>query len=178
MSRRAPRRYEEAIRRGRDYLRRTQEEDGCWYGRWGVNYVYGTCFALRGLQAAGVGPTDATLLRAAEWIRSVQNADGGWGEFPSSYDDPGLRATGESTPSQTAWALMGLFAAGDLESGSVEEGVRYLLDRQTQEGTWQEQACTGSGFPGVFYLRYHMYPQYFPLMALGEYVREKGGAPQ
>ena len=178
LSRRAPGFYADAVRRGRDYLLRTQEEDGCWYGRWGVNYVYGTCFALRGLQAAGVGQTDATLLRAAEWIRSVQNADGGWGESPSSYDDPGLRATGESTPSQTAWALMGLFAAGDLESGSVEEGVRYLLDRQTQEGTWQEQACTGSGFPGVFYLRYHMYPQYFPLMALGEYVRGKGGAPQ
>lgn len=175
LSRRSPGLYGEAIRRGRDYLLDTQEEDGCWPGRWGVNFIYGSCFALRGLQAAGVGPTEAPMLRAGEWIRSFQNMDGGWGESPSSYDDPRLRAAGESTASQTAWALMGLFAAGDTESGSVEEGVRYLVERQTPEGTWQERACTGSGFPRVFYLRYHMYPQYFPLMALGEYVRARKG---
>ncbi len=173
LSRRAPRRYQEAIRRGRDYLLRTQKEDGCWYGRWGVNYLYGTCFAVRGLRASGIGSTQLEMLRAGEWIRSYQNPDGGWGESPSSYDDPRLRAIGESTPSQTAWALLGLFATGDSESGSVKRGVRYLLDRQTPEGTWREGAFTGTGFPGVFYLRYHMYPQYFPVMALEEFVREQ-----
>ncbi len=168
----------EAVRRGIAYLRGTQEADGSWYGRWGVNYIYGTCFALRGLRAAGVAASDPAVLRAGEWIRSVQNADGGWGESPASYDDPSLRGVGESTPSQTAWALMGLFATDDLESSSSEEGVRYLLDRQTPTGSWHEQACTGSGFPRVFYLRYHMYPQYFPLIALGEYLqRRRRGSP-
>ncbi len=174
LSRRAPSRYDDSIRRGADYLLRTQEGDGCWYGRWGVNYLYGTCFALRGLRAAGVGARDAAVLRAGEWIRSFQNLDGGWGESPSSYDDPRLRACGESTPSQTAWALLGLFATNDFESSSVEEGVRFLLGRQTPEGAWHEETCTGCGFPRVFYLRYHMYPQYFPLMALGEYLHAEG----
>ncbi len=167
---RAPERHGTAIRRGVDYLRRTQEIDGCWYGRWGVNYTYGTCFALRGLRAAGVDARDAAILTAGEWIRSAQNPDGGWGESPASYEDPRERAVGPSTPSQTAWALLGLFASGDFQSGSVKEGIRYLLDRQTPKGTWTEETPTGSGFPRVFYLRYHMYPQYFPLMALGEFI--------
>ena len=141
-----------------------------------VNYIYGTCFALRGLRAAGVPARDSAVIRAGEWVRSLQNADGGWGESPASYDDPAHRARGESTPSQTAWALMALLATEDCDSGSVTEGVLYLLERQTPQGTWAEEACTGTGFPGVFYLRYHMYPQYFPLMALGEYVRKKGAA--
>lgn len=174
LCRRAPGLYSEAVGRGTEYLLRTQESDGCWYGRWGVNYIYGTCFALRGLRAAGLGPREAAVIRAGEWIRSIQNADGGWGESPSSYDDPRLRSVGESTPSQTAWALLALFASDDFESGSVEEGIRYLLERQTPQGAWAEEACTGSGFPGVFYLRYHMYPQYFPLMALGEFVHREG----
>ncbi len=178
LCRRAPARHPGAVRRGVDYLRQTQEVDGCWYGRWGVNYIYGTCFALRGLRAAGVGPADAAVLRAGEWIRSVQNPDGGWGESPSSYEHPRHQAAGPSTPSQTAWALLGLFASGDFESGSVRDGMRYLLDSQTPQGAWKEEACTGSGFPRVFYLRYHMYPLYFPLMALGEFLhgRERPGA--
>ena len=178
LGRRGGDRFAAAVRRGAEYLRRTQEGDGCWYGRWGVNYIYGTCFALRGLRAAGVGARDESVLRASEWIRSYQNADGGWGESPASYDDPRLRALGESTPSQTAWALLGLFAAGDFESGSVEEGVRFLLERQTPHGAWREEACTGSGFPRVFYLRYHMYPLYFPLMALGEYLHRGVRGPR
>ena len=171
LSRRARDRYRENVRKGVDYLARTQEGDGCWYGRWGVNYLYGTCFAARGLRAAGLHPRHAALIRAGEWVRSVQNADGGWGESAASYDASPCRASTRSTPSQTAWALMTLFAADDFESGSVRAGVRYLLDRQTPQGTWQEDDFTGTGFPQVFYLRYHMYPQYFPLIALGEYAR-------
>ena len=176
LCRRAPGRYLERVRRGVEFIRSTQHEDGCWYGRWGVNYIYGTCFALRGLRAAGVPARDSAVIRAGEWVRSLQNPDGGWGESPASYDDPAHRARGESTPSQTAWALMALLATEDYASGSVTEGVLYLLERQTPQGTWAEEACTGTGFPGVFYLRYHMYPQYFPLMALGEYVGKKGAA--
>lgn len=174
LCRRSPGHYVETVRRGANYLLHAQEGDGCWYGRWGVNYIYGTCFALRGLRAAGVGSMEASVIRAGEWIRSVQNPDGGWGESPSSYDDPRLRAAGDSTPSQTAWALLALFASDDFESGSVHEGIRYLLERQTPQGNWSEHAWTGIGFPKVFYLRYHMYPQYFPLMALGEFVHRRG----
>ncbi len=176
--RRGAGRYQSSIRRGTEYLLSTQDEDGCWYGRWGVNYLYGTCFALRGLRAAGVAPRDSTVIRAGEWVRSVQNLDGGWGESALTYEDGSRRAEGESTPSQTAWALLALFAADDYESGSVEEGVRYLIENQTVQGSWTEEACTGTGFPRVFYLRYHMYPQYFPLMALGEFVRQSGRAQQ
>lgn len=171
LSRRARDRYRENVRKGVDFLIRAQEGDGCWYGRWGVNYLYGTCFAARGLRAAGLHPRHATLVRAGEWVRSVQNADGGWGESAASYDAPPRYAGSRSTPSQTAWALMTLFAADDFESGSVQAGVRYLLDRQTPQGTWEEDDFTGTGFPQVFYLRYHMYPQYFPLIALSEYAR-------
>lgn len=176
LCRRAPGRFQERVERAVEFIRGMQHEDGCWYGRWGVNYIYGTCFALRGLRAAGVPERDSAVIRAGEWVRSLQNADGGWGESPASYEDAAHRARGESTPSQTAWALMALMATDDYDSGSVSEGVRYLLDHQTQQGTWSEQACTGTGFPSVFYLRYHMYPQYFPLMALGEYARKKRAA--
>lgn len=160
-----------AVRRGVEFLKRTQEDDGSWYGRWGVNYLYGTCFALRGLRAAGEDANEAYVIQAGEWLRSVQNADGGWGETCASYDDPCAKIVGESTPSQTAWALMGLFATGDVRTGSVQEGVRYLLENQHADGTWTEELWTGTGFPSVFYLRYHLYPQCFPLMALGEYLR-------
>ena len=174
LCRRAPERYLKTVRRGVDYLLRTQESDGCWYGRWGVNYIYGTCFALRGLREAGIGPCEEPMIRARDWIRSVQNPDGGWGESPSSYDDPCLRAVGESTPSQTAWALLALFATDDFESRSVEGGVKYLLGTQGPHGNWLETAWTGIGFPKVFYLRYHMYPLVFPLMALGEFLHRRG----
>ncbi|MEZ5394364.1 MAG: squalene--hopene cyclase [Bryobacterales bacterium] len=159
------------VLRGMDYLRSSQKEDGSWFGRWGVNYVYGTCFALRGLRAAGEDPREAHVIQGGEWLRSIQNADGGWGESCASYDDPSAKFGGPSTPSQTAWALLGLFATEDFQSGSIEAGVRYLLDSQNEDGSWDEELWTGTGFPSVFYLRYHLYRQYFPLLALGEYAR-------
>jgi squalene-hopene/tetraprenyl-beta-curcumene cyclase len=157
------------------FLRANQDQEGCWFGRWGVNYIYGTCFALRGLRAAGEDWREAYILRAGEWLRSCQNADGGWGESCESYDDPDKKGVGDSTASQTAWALMGLFATEDWESESVRRGIEYLLRTQTG-GTWNETACTGTGFPRVFYLRYHMYGHYFPLLALAEYARHSAPA--
>jgi squalene-hopene/tetraprenyl-beta-curcumene cyclase len=160
-----------AVKRGVEYLLRVQEADGSWSGRWGVNYVYGTCFALRGLRAANVSDREAGILQAGEWIRSYQNHDGGWGETCGSYDDPSLKGFGPSTASQTAWALMGLFASGDFRSGSVQRGVQYLLETQGAGGRrWQDDWFTGTGFPRVFYLKYHLYAQYFPLIALAEYA--------
>ncbi len=158
-----------AVARGVEYLRRTQEPDGSWTGRWGVNYIYGTCFALRGLRAAGVSTREARVIQAGEWIRSYQNPDGGWGETCASYDDRDRKGQGPSTASQTAWALMGLFAAGDYATESVKRGVDYLLRTQGPDGRWEEPWFTGTGFPRVFYLKYHLYAQYFPLIALAEY---------
>lgn len=152
-----------------------QEPDGSWFGRWGVNYVYGTFLVLRGLEAIGVDHHEPQVQQAAEWIRMVQNPDGGWGETCGSYDDPRTRGVGPSTPSQTAWALLGLLAAGDDRSDSIAKGVRWLLQRQQPDGGWDEsigsgitrQALyTGTGFPRVFYLAYTLYRQYFPLLAL------------
>jgi squalene-hopene/tetraprenyl-beta-curcumene cyclase len=158
-----------AVRRGVEFLKRTQEADGCWFGRWGVNYLYGTCFALRGLRAAGESDREAYILRAAEWIRSIQNADGGWGETCASYDE-GTFVAGASTPSQTAWAILGLIAAGDTTSGSLHQGIEYLCDSQDREtGEWPEAVATGTGFPKVFYLSYHLYRNAFPLLAFAEY---------
>lgn len=158
-----------AVKRAVEYLKRVQEPDGSWLGRWGVNYIYGTCFALRGLRAAGVNLREACMLQAGEWIRSFQNPDGGWGETCGSYDDAALKGTGPSTASQTAWALIGLFASGDHSSSSVSRGVRYLLETQSDRGGWQDGWFTGTGFPKVFYLKYHLYAKYFPLLALAEY---------
>jgi squalene-hopene/tetraprenyl-beta-curcumene cyclase len=164
-----------AVKRGVDYLVRTQEADGSWYGRWGVAYIYGTCFALRGLRAAGEDDREAHVLRAGEWLRSIQNADGGWGESCASYDN-GTYTRAESTPSQTAWAVMGLLAGGDTTSHSVRKGVEFLLRTQRPDGSWDEELATGTGFPKVFYLNYHMYRLYFPLLALSEYakIRQNG----
>jgi squalene-hopene/tetraprenyl-beta-curcumene cyclase len=157
-----------AVRRGVDYLYRTQEPDGSWYGRWGVAYIYGTCFALRGLRAAGEDDREAPILRAGEWLRCVQNADGGWGESCASYDN-GVFTPAESTPSQTAWAVLGLLAGGDTTSQSVHKGIEYLLRTQRSDGSWDEELATGTGFPKVFYLSYHLYRLLFPLLALAEY---------
>jgi squalene-hopene/tetraprenyl-beta-curcumene cyclase len=159
-----------AVRRGVDFLLRTQEADGSWYGRWGVAYIYGTCFALRGLRAAGEDDREAPILRAGEWLRSIQNADGGWGESCASYDN-GVYTPAESTPSQTAWAIMGLLAGGDTNSQSVHKGVEYLLRTQRADGSWDEHLATGTGFPKVFYLTYHLYRLLFPLIALSEYAK-------
>lgn len=152
-----------------DFVWSEQEEDGAWYGRWGVNYIYGTWQVLVGLTEFGIPATDERLQRAVEWLKRKQQADGGWGETPRSYDQPELRGTGPTTPSQTAWALMGLMAGGSAHSLSVKRGIQYLLDQQTTAGTWDEDWFTGTGFPKVFYLRYHLYRHYFPLMALARY---------
>ncbi len=163
-------RSQAAVKRAVDYLVRTQEPDGSWYGRWGVAYIYGTCFALRGLKAAGEDDREAHILRAGEWLRSIQNADGGWGELTQSYDRGTFTGTA-STPSQTAWAILGLLAGGDTTSESVRRGVDYLARTQRADGTWHEEIATGTGFPRVFYLNYHLYRHYFPLLALGTYQK-------
>ncbi len=155
----------DAVRRGVDYLLRSQEKDGSWYGRWGVNYVYGTFLAMRGLECAGHPDGKQAVARAAQWLKSVQNADGGWGESCASYDRDRFMPA-PSCASQTAWAVLGLTAAGLQDSAAARRGVRYLLDRQEASGGWPETATTGTGFPNVFYLTYRMYRDYFPLLAL------------
>ncbi len=162
--------------RALDYVWREQESDGCWYGRWGVNYIYGTWQALVGLTAVGVSPKHERIQRAADWLKSKQQDCGGWGESPRSYDDPTLRGQGEPTASQTAWALMGLLAAGERDSDAVGRGIAYLIDTQGEDGTWTEPWFTGTGFPKVFYLKYHLYRVYFPLMALARYDRLRRGS--
>ncbi|HEX7361969.1 MAG TPA: squalene--hopene cyclase [Bryobacteraceae bacterium] len=154
-----------AIRRGAEYLLRKQEQDGSWYGRWGVAYIYGTFLAMRGLRAAGVGENEPSMQRALEFIRAYQNRDGGWGESCASYDE-NRYVRGESTPSQTAWAILALLAGGDLRSESLYNGVEYLVQSQRGDGTWQEEFCTGTSFPRVFYLAYTDYRNTFPLLAL------------
>lgn len=159
-----------AVKRGVEYLFRHQEADGSWYGRWGVDYIYGTFLALRGLRAAGVSDREAPVLQAGEWLRSIQNADGGWGESCASYDNESFTPA-RSTASQTAWALLGLLAGGDTTSLSVQQGIEYLLNTQREDGGWNESLATGTGFPRVFYLTYHLYRHAFPLLALAEYAR-------
>ncbi len=159
-----------AIRKGLAYLESSQEADGSWQGRWGVNYIYGTCFAVRGLRAAGESDREVAVLRAGEWLRSIQNADGGWGESPESYRGNGF-VVAASTPSQTAWAVMGLIASGDTYSSSVQRGVEFLIEKQNTDGSWNEDAATGTGFPNVFYLRYHLYRNSFPLLALSTFLK-------
>jgi squalene-hopene/tetraprenyl-beta-curcumene cyclase len=161
-----------AVTRAVDYLLRTQEADGSWYGRWGVNYIYGTFLALRGLSAAGVSDREAAVLRAGEWLRSIQNADGGWGESCASYDNNSFTPA-QSTPSQTAWAILGLLAGGDETSLSLYNGIEYLIETQRQDGTWAEELATGTGFPRVFYLSYHLYRNSFPLLALSKFSKTK-----
>ncbi|MEQ8787518.1 MAG: prenyltransferase/squalene oxidase repeat-containing protein [Pirellulaceae bacterium] len=155
-----------AVERSLAYLRQHQEEDGAWFGRWGVNYIYGTWQVLVGLRAAGVAVDDEAMVRGADWLVRCQQPCGGWGESADSYADPTLRGQGVPTASQTAWALLGLMAAGRHHDVAVERGARYLIDTQQDDGGWQETEFTGTGFPRVFYLRYHMYPIYFPLLAL------------
>jgi squalene-hopene/tetraprenyl-beta-curcumene cyclase len=155
--------------RGVEVLRRTQERDGSWQGRWGVNYIYGTWQALVGLAAAGVPHDDPAIKRGANWLLTHQHPCGGWGESADSYEQPELRGRGPVTASQTAWALLGLMAAGLADHKAVERGMYYLLDTQRPDGGWDELEFTGTGFPRVFYLRYHYYPIYFPLLALAQY---------
>lgn len=150
------------------FIKAEQEADGSWYGRWGVNYIYGTWQSLRGLAAIGEDMRQPSARRAAAWLKSVQRPDGGWGETCATYEDPTLKGQGPSTPAQTAWALMGLMAAGDY-GDAVKKGVAYLTSTQRVDGTWDETEFTGTGFPKVYYLEYTMYRNYFPLQALGNY---------
>lgn len=164
-------RRSDAVRRGLRYLRREQRPDGSWFGRWGVNYVYGTGGVLPAFHATGADMSKRRFQRAASWLRASQNADGGWGEACASYDDPALAASGDSTASQTAWGLIGLLAAGDGDA-ALQPGVRWLVERQEEDGQWEEPQFTGTGFPGDFYIKYHLYRNYWPLTALGRYRRK------
>jgi squalene-hopene/tetraprenyl-beta-curcumene cyclase len=162
--------------RGIAYLIREQEPDGSWFGRWGVNYIYGTSGALSALALVAPQTHHRSIERGAAWLVGCQNSDGGWGETCRSYNDPSLKGQGNSTASQTAWALIGLLAAGEATGNfaweAIERGVDYLIATQQSDGTWDEAEFTGTGFPCHFYLKYHMYQQYFPLIALGRYQSE------
>ncbi|MFD6420038.1 squalene--hopene cyclase [Streptomyces sp. NPDC060194] len=162
--------HEPAARRGVDWLLAAQEASGAWFGRWGVNYVYGTGSAVPALTAAGLPAGHPAIRRAVRWLESVQNDDGGWGEDLRSYSDPAWIGRGESTASQTAWALLALLAAGERESKSVDRGVGWLTATQREDGTWDEPQFTGTGFPWDFSINYHLYRHVFPLTALGRYV--------
>ncbi len=158
------------VKRAVRFVRQNQEEDGAWYGRWGVNYLYGTCHVLCGLQAVGEDMRQPNIRCAVRWLIEHQNEDNGWGESCRSYEEPiAYRGVGVSTASQTAWALMGLLAAGEGRHAAVARGVDFLLRTQTGEGSWYEAEFTGTGFPRYFFIKYHMYQHYFPLMALARY---------
>jgi squalene-hopene/tetraprenyl-beta-curcumene cyclase len=163
------------IRRAIDFLDSRQCDDGTWYGRWGCNYIYGTWLALSGLSRFGVDMQEERYQRAAHWLRSRQNADGGWGETLQSYEEPALKGIGPSTAAQTAWALLGLFASGDYASDAVVSGVDFLLRMQLDDGSWDDEHWTGTGFPKVFYLKYHLYDDYFPLLAMARYRQALDG---
>ena len=164
-----------AVKRGVEFLRNSTERDGSWYGRWGVDYIYGTYLALRGLRASGEDDREAHVLRAGEWLRAIQNADGGWGESCLSYEQ-GTYVNAPSTPSQTAWAILGLIAGGDTTSSSLHKGIEYLTTTQRADGGWDEDLSTGTGFPRVFYLQYHLYRNSFPVLALATYRKVRGAS--
>ncbi len=159
-----------ALARALDYLIADQEDDGSWFGRWGMNYIYGTWSSLCALNAAGLGNTTPAVRKAADWLVSIQNADGGWGEDGESYK-LGYRGyePAPSTASQTAWAVLGLMAAGEVDHPAVRGGIDYLVRHQGEDGFWPEEHYTATGFPRVFYLRYHGYPKFFPLWAVARY---------
>jgi squalene-hopene/tetraprenyl-beta-curcumene cyclase len=162
------------IKRAQAFLRKDQTADGSWFGRWGVNYVYGTSGVLRALEAVGLAELPECQ-RAATWLRSVQNSDGGFGESVLSYYDPGLKAKGKSTASQTAWGLIGLLAASGPDDAAAARAVAWLVAHQNDDGTWDEDEFTGTGFPQVFYLKYHLYRNSFPLYALARYDNLRKG---
>jgi squalene-hopene/tetraprenyl-beta-curcumene cyclase len=162
------------VQRALEFLERTQEAVGGWPGRWGVNYIYGTWQVLAGLASIGFDKSQPMVRRAVAWLTSVQQPGGGWGESCASYDDPRLAGQGTPTASQTAWALLALLAAGEAAGKAVDSGIDWLLCNQRPDGTWDEEPFTGTGFPKVFYLKYHLYPLYFPLMALARYQAALG----
>jgi squalene-hopene/tetraprenyl-beta-curcumene cyclase len=157
------------ISKALQFIRDHQEEDGSWYGRWGVNYIYGTWQVLRGLHALHIKMNQPWLMKARDWLEGVQHVDGGWGERCNTYDDPVFKGQGPSTASQTAWAVMGLCTFGDPHRPSLVRGIEYLIQSQNADGTWTEHETTGTGFPRVFYLKYDMYRNSWPLLALGTY---------
>jgi len=165
------------IQRGLAFLRKDQDHEGPWYGRWGVNYIYGTSGVLRAMETLGL-QEEPECRHAAAWLRAVQNNDGGFGESCASYDDPELKGCGPSTASQTAWGLIGLLAAGEPSEQAVRRAATYLLEQQREDGAWSETACTGTGFPRVFYLRYHLYRDVFPLYALARFRNKLDGVPE
>jgi len=162
-------RKERFVRRAIRFVRETQLPDGSWEGRWGVNYIYGTWLVLRGLKAIGEDMYQDWIMRGMNWLDSCQNADGGWGETCATYDNPKLKGQGESTPSQTAWALMGIIAASPRLRPSILLGVEYLARTQNPDGSWTEDHITGTGFPKVFYLKYDLYRNNWPLLALSDF---------
>lgn len=162
--------YRVTVDRCIEYLRSEQESDGSWFGRWGTNYIYGTWSVLAALEQVGISPDDPMVRKAVSWLKSRQNADGGWGEDNLSYHDPALRGTHAfSTAFQTAWAILGLIAAGEIDAPEVEAGVDYLINNQGVGGFWEDECFTAPGFPKVFYLKYHGYSRFFPLWALARY---------
>jgi squalene-hopene/tetraprenyl-beta-curcumene cyclase len=168
------------VQKALQFIRDHQEADGSWYGRWGVNYIYGTWQALRGLRALNLNMNQPWLLRARDWLEGVQHADGGWGERCNTYDDPVFKGQGPSTASQTAWAVMGLCAFDDPRRPSIQRGIDYLIRTQNQDGSWTEHETTGTGFPRVFYLKYDMYRNAWPLLALATYRKllERKASPR
>jgi squalene-hopene/tetraprenyl-beta-curcumene cyclase len=164
----------ERVKRGLEFLEKTQESDGSWFGRWGVNYIYGTSGVLSALAVIAPTTHQKQIQKGVNWLLSCQNPDGGWGETCFSYKDPRQKGKGDSTASQTAWALIGLLdggkALGKYEESAIARGIDYLLSTQLENGTWEEPYFTGTGFPGHFYIRYHLYRHYFPLIALGRFA--------
>ncbi|NVN92352.1 MAG: squalene--hopene cyclase [Desulfuromonadales bacterium] len=160
-----------AAERALEFLKREQEPEGPWWGRWGVNYLYGTWSVLCGLEAIGEDMNQPYIRKAVNWIKSRQNNDGGWGELCESYFDRTLMGCGPSTASQTGWAILSLLAAGEADSKAAANGIKYLVDTQNEDGTWDEDAFTGTGFPKFFMIKYHIYRNCFPLTALGKYRR-------
>ncbi|PZS37846.1 MAG: squalene--hopene cyclase, partial [Pseudonocardiales bacterium] len=160
-----------ACRRGVTWLLAAQEPDGSWFGRWGANYVYGTGGVVPALIAAGIPAESLSVRRAIRWLEQHQNDDGGWGEDMCSYDNRAWAGRGESTASQTAWALLALLAAGE-RSNAAERGVQWLCGTQRPDGSWDEPQFTGTGFPGDFYINYHLYRMVFPITALGRYLED------
>jgi len=163
------------VQRAIRFIKKEQCEDGSWYGRWGVNYLYGTWQVLRGLRLIGEDMTQPYIRRAVQWLNQVQLPDGGWGERADTYEFPARKGKGPSTASQSAWAIMGLLAAGEGESEAVQRGIAYLKSCQREDGTWDENEWTGTGFPRVFYMKYHYYSHYWPLLALIQYHRHIRG---
>jgi squalene-hopene/tetraprenyl-beta-curcumene cyclase len=172
------------VRKALEFIRDDQESDGSWYGRWGVNYIYGTWQTLRGLRALGVNMRQPWIIKARDWLETIQHEDGGWGERCDTYDDPVFKGQGPSTASQTAWAVMGLCAFDEPNRPSVQNGIEYLIRTQNADGSWSESEATGTGFPKVYYLKYDMYRNSWPLLALATYrnllpraVREQTASP-